>query len=94
MPMASEAAEPVYEGMVLMTASITDLPTITTLPLSPEKLLEAAKDKLTDVLILGWDKEGNFYAASSDADMARNLYLASKFAHKIHADYTPLDDWQ
>jgi hypothetical protein len=67
--------------------NVVDLNTITTLPLSPDKILEEAKGKLTEALILGWDNDGNFYAASSDSDLSRALYLASKFMHKVHSDY-------
>lgn len=51
----------------------------TTLPLTPERILDAAKDKLSEVIVLGWVKDdsgnGDFYFAASDADMSRALML-------------------
>ena len=41
---------------------------ITTLDLPVDRVLEAAKDKLEGVVLIGYDKEGEFYAASTYAD--------------------------
>ncbi len=69
--------------------NVVDLHCITTADIPSDKILEAAKTQLSDVLVLGWTKDGKFYAASSEADLAKALYLASKFIHKVHTDYEP-----
>lgn len=51
----------------------------TAVPLEPDLILASAKDNLSDVLVLGWEKDdaghGEFYMASSDADLSRALML-------------------
>lgn len=69
--------------------SVVEFRGITTQPIETDKILDAAKGHLSDVLVLGWDKDGKFYAAASDADLKHALYLASKFIHKVHSEYEP-----
>lgn len=47
---------------------VVELSVITTLPLDPDRLLEKAIGKLDRVLIIGIDKDGEEYFASSDSD--------------------------
>lgn len=49
-------------------SNIIDLPVITKLDLNPDRILEAAKGKLDIAIIIGVDKEGDFYFASTKAD--------------------------
>lgn len=49
-------------------SNVIDLPVITRLDLSPERILEAAKGKLDIAIIIGVDKEGDFYFSSTKAD--------------------------
>lgn len=52
-----------------MTADIVILPVITSLDLPPERMLTAAlAANLKEVVILGYDKDGQEYFASSIAD--------------------------
>ena len=59
----------------------------TTLPMEPETILDAAKDRLSEVVILGWEKtltaQGEFYFAASDADMSRALMLLLRAQREI-----------
>jgi hypothetical protein len=58
--------------------NVVKLETLTKLDLNPEVVLDAAKDQLSEVVVLGWEKEltdGGFYFAASDADMSRALVL-------------------
>ena len=43
--------------------------------ISPETVLEAALDKLQDAVVIGYDKEGEFYFASSKASGPEVLWL-------------------
>lgn len=43
--------------------------------LPPDRLLEAAKGHLDSVVILGWDKDGDIYFASSKADGGEVMWL-------------------
>jgi len=47
---------------------VVDLPVITSLDLDPDRVLERAKGNLARVIIVGMDKDGNEYFASSCAD--------------------------
>jgi hypothetical protein len=59
----------------------------TTLGLSPEVVLDAAQEKLSEVVVLGWEKStdgnGSFYFAASDADMSRALMLLLRAQKEI-----------
>lgn len=50
----------------------------TTLDISPERILEAAKDKLQNVVIIGLDNENELYFASSEADVRSVLFKLEK----------------
>lgn len=61
---------------------------LTTLDLNPDDVLTGNVGKLSEVLILGFDKEGEFLVASSNGDLERLCFLAQKFIHKVHSgDY-------
>lgn len=54
-----------------MTAEVHEFTGVTTLPLDPQRILQAAmKDGLTQVVICGFDADGNDYFASSEPDAA------------------------
>lgn len=55
----------------------------TRLPIPVERVLEGAKD-LEYVLVLGLDSEGNFISATSEGNLQRALWFATKFIHKCH----------
>jgi hypothetical protein len=48
-----------------MTAEIKKFTGNTTLDLEPDDVLEAAKGKLEDVMLIGWTPEGDLYLAST-----------------------------
>lgn len=54
------------------------LNTVTRLDLPPDRILEAAQGRLDSCLILGWDKEGQMFFASSYADGGEVLWLMEK----------------
>ena len=66
---------------------VADIPT--TLDLPTERILQAAIDANLDrVLVLGFTKEGDMYAAASFADAAVMVYLMERFKHELLAgDY-------
>ena len=67
---------------------VVKLDCLTTLPIDPDDVLNGALGKLDRVLVIGYAKDGGFYTAASDGDMAQALWLATKFIHKLHAgDY-------
>lgn len=67
---------------------VIDLPVETSVDIPPDKILHAALGELNDVLVIGLKKDGSFYSASSSADLTLANFLASKFIHKIHAEYS------
>lgn len=52
-----------------MSDNVVDLDVVSTLDIPPSKILaKAAGAGLTDVVVIGWDKDGKLYFASSGAD--------------------------
>lgn len=51
---------------------------VTTLDLPPDRILEEAIGKLENVLVVGYDKKGNEYFASSVADGGTVLWLLER----------------
>lgn len=62
---------------------VVRLPCITTVPLEPDFVLDAAKGCCTYVLVLGWTPEGELYCSSSDSDMREATWAMDKFRHKL-----------
>ena len=58
-----------------MTDNVVDLATPFKGHLDPNKVLEGAKEKLSDVLLLGWTKSGDFYLACSTGDLKEISFL-------------------
>ena len=57
--------------------NIISLNIITKLEVEPDKVLESANGRLSEVVVLGWH-DGKFYMASSDPDMSRAAMLLLK----------------
>lgn len=58
----------------------------TKLPIDPNKVLDAAKDRLDFVFVAGHDNEGNEYFACSNGkeeDIDKILYLIGRFQFKL-----------
>jgi len=64
-------------------AKVIPIGTITKLDLPVERVLEAAKFKLNDVVIIGWDVNDELYTASSIADGAEVLWLLRKCEQRL-----------
>lgn len=63
---------------------VVDLPCVTTLPIPPEKILRRAlREGLSDVVVIGYDKEGGEYFASSEPDAAEVLYMLVRAQHRL-----------
>lgn len=59
----------------------------TRLPIPVERVLDGHKD-LEAVLVLGFDKSGNFTAATSTADLYACADMCQRFLHKLYrGDY-------
>ena len=59
-------------------AKIIPFTGITKLDMPPDRILEAAVGELEGVVIMGWDKDGKEYFASSYADGGTVLWLAER----------------
>jgi hypothetical protein len=57
---------------------VVNLNNVTRLDLPPDRVLESAVGKLEGVVILGYDKDGEEYFASSYADGADVLWLMER----------------
>jgi hypothetical protein len=64
--------------------NVVILPVVTSLSLPPERILNAALEAdLDTVLVLGYDKAGNFYFAGSEASGPENVWLCEMGKHKL-----------
>ena len=62
--------------------NVTYLHAMTDQPLPVARVLDAAKG-CTDVLVLGWTPEGDFYAASSTGDGGTLLWWLERFKYAL-----------
>jgi len=63
-----------------MTAEIVELGNLTRLNIPVERVLENAKEEISEdgVVLIGWDKDGDLYFASSIASGPDVLWLLEK----------------
>ena len=66
-----------------MKNNVVNLPVITKLDLQPDRLLNAALGKLDTCIIIGHDKDGNDYFASTKADAAVVIYHLERGKHNL-----------
>lgn len=60
-------------------------PGVTTLPIEAERILEAAKEReLEEVIVIGHTKDGAFYFASSVPGGLDTMWLLERARHKLH----------
>ena len=67
----------------MTTADIFEFNGVTRLDLDPDRLLQAAVGRLESVVIVGYDKDGREFFASSVADGAESLWMLQRGAHKL-----------
>lgn len=63
--------------------NVIELPVVTRLDLDPDRVLTKAVGKCELVVILGYDKEGEEYFASSVADGGTVLWLMERLKKKL-----------
>lgn len=67
-----------------MVATVVDFPGITKLDIPAERILDrAVKADLTDVVVIGYTKEGERYFASSYASGPEVLWLLENAKHDL-----------
>jgi hypothetical protein len=66
-----------------MTDNVTLFSGVTRLDTDPDRLLKAAAGHLSDVVVLGWSKDGAFHFAASNADGGEVLWLLERARHKL-----------
>ena len=64
-------------------SKVIDLPVITKLDLDPDRLLRKAIGEMSEVVIVGFDKNGDEYFASSVADGGACLWHLSRAKKKL-----------
>jgi hypothetical protein len=57
---------------------VVDFTGITTLPLQPDRVLTSALGKLDNAVVIGWDKDGELWFASTEAGGPEVLWLLEK----------------
>lgn len=67
-----------------MSDNVVDLPVITTLDIPPPRILaKAAGAGLESVVVVGFDRDGDFYFASSKSDGSDVLWLLELAKKKL-----------
>jgi len=64
-------------------ADIVYLPVITRLDIDPDRVLSQSSGKLDTVIVVGYDKDGNEYFASSVADGGTAVWLLERMKLKL-----------
>jgi hypothetical protein len=65
-------------------SNVVEFDGLTTLDIPAERVLKVAlEEKLNAVVIMGWDKDGDFYASSSIADGGEALWLMELMKQKL-----------
>lgn len=64
---------------------VVDLKGVTLDNLDPKKILaKVAEQKLSYVIVLGWDEDDNFIVASNSGDLQAANYIANRLIAWIH----------
>ncbi|MGI9490490.1 MAG: hypothetical protein ACR2RF_32275 [Geminicoccaceae bacterium] len=66
-----------------MADNVVEFDGITCLDIPPDRILERAKGELQDVIVIGYDHEGEEYFASSKADGGSVLWLLERFKKRL-----------
>ena len=67
-----------------MTNNVVDLPVITTLDIPSERVLNSASKRgMDDVVVIGYDNDGEFYFASNKADRGTVIWLLELAKKKL-----------
>ena len=66
--------------------NVIDLPVISTLNSDPDRILERAKGQLENVMVLGWNKDGDFFFGSSIANGPECLWLLELARKRLMED--------
>ncbi len=66
-----------------MSDNVVVLPVITTLDIDPDRILEEAKGKLESCVIVGYDKAGDEFFASSIASGPETSWLLDRAKLKL-----------
>ena len=71
-----------------MSAEIVKFNGFTRFDISPEWILDGAKDQLKSVLLVGWDKDDKLYIASSTGKVGDLLELIEHFKKDLMENVT------
>ena len=63
--------------------NVVILPVVTTIPLDPDRVLTQAVGKLDKVVVIGYDKDGEEYFASSTSDGGDVVWMMGRAKHKL-----------
>ena len=75
-----------------MTAKVLPFTGLTRLDLDPDLILSEAQGKLEGAVVMGYDKEGNLYFASSYADGGTIMWLMELSKHFMLKELDEMED--
>lgn len=70
---------------------ILDFPGMTVLDIPVDRVLDGAKEHLDNVILCGYDKDGDYYFAGTFGDAAEILWLLEKCKQAILNDNMIID---
>lgn len=69
--------------MTAKSGNVVDFTGITRLDLDPERVLAKAAGQLASVIVVGFDKDGEEFFASSVSDGGEALWILQRACHKL-----------
>jgi len=75
-----------------MTADVLEYPGATMLDLDPDRVLEGAKGRLEQVLVVGLDRDEQFYMAGSTPEIGDMLFILALARTKVDQTLADLLD--
>jgi hypothetical protein len=80
-----------FAGIEEVASNVVEFNGSTTLDMPPDKVLQGAMGQLTDVVVIGYDKDGKFYIATSTGGLG-DLLLLVKLAERSILDQCEADE--
>lgn len=72
-------------------SNVVDFTGTTTMPMEPDRVLEAAKGELVTTVIVGVTPDGQLWLSGSHSETAENLFLLERAKALLMADVTAAD---
>ena len=69
-----------------MASNVVILDCVTNLPIPPDRVLESAIGQVSEVVVIGYDHDGELYIASSHGKKPELLWMMEQVRHLMVSD--------